>query len=320
MRPLSALSLGLAAAGAAGLGYAAGFEVRSFRLRRVQVPVLAPGARPLRVLHISDLHMTPGQRKKQQWLRLLDCLDPDLVISTGDHLAHQRSVPVVLDALGPLLDRPGVFVFGSNDYYAPMLKNPARYLWRNSGAPVAAPPLPWTDLRDGLNAAGWLDLSNARGRLKVDGREIEFAGVDDPHLGRDRYDQVSGPPEPSADLGIAVLHAPYRRVLEPMAEDGFPLIVAGHTHGGQVCVPFYGALVTNCDLDARRAKGLSRYGSGEDPSWLHVSAGLGTSPFAPVRFACPPEATLMTLVPAPWPEPVSVGGAGPVRLLQRFGV
>jgi predicted MPP superfamily phosphohydrolase len=57
-------------------------------------------------------------------------------------------------------------------------------------------------------------------------------------------------------------------------------------------VPLYGALVTNCGLDRGRARGLSRY----DGTWLHVSAGLGTSPYAPVRFACPPEATLLTLV------------------------
>ena len=80
-----------------------------------------------------------------------------------------------------------------------------------------------------------------------------------------------------------------------MAADGFPLVLAGHTHGGQLWVPFYGALVTNCDLDPRRAEGLSRH---TDSTLLHVSAGLGTSPYAPVRFACPPEATLLTLVAA----------------------
>jgi uncharacterized protein len=299
MRPLYAIPLGLAAAGATGLGYAAGYEVRAFRLRRVEVPVLPADARPLRVLHISDIHMTPGQRRKQEWLRGLDALEPDLVINTGDNLAHQRSVPAVLNALGPLLQRPGVFVFGSNDYYAPTLKNPARYLRRRTDVPVPTNCLPWQDLRDGFSSAGWLDLTNVRGRLKVDGHELEFAGVDDPHLRRDRYDLVAGPPDPAASLSLGILHAPYRRVLDRMAADGFPLIIAGHTHGGQLCVPFYGALVTNCDLDRGRAKGLSRYGDETDPSWLHVSAGLGTSPFAPVRFACPPEATLITLVPAP---------------------
>ena len=90
-----------------------------------------------------------------------------------------------------------------------------------------------------------------------------------------------------------------------MTADGAGLVIAGHTHGGQLAVPLVGALVTNCDLDRRRAKGLSRWwpgadrgavvGGAADAAWLHVSAGLGTSPYAPVRFACRPEATLLTL-------------------------
>ncbi|MGH3425921.1 MAG: metallophosphoesterase, partial [Nocardioidaceae bacterium] len=79
---------------------------------------------------------------------------------------------------------------------------------------------------------------------------------------------------------------------------GYPLVFAGHTHGGQLCVPGFGALVTNCDVGRARAKGLHRHRvDGHDPTWLHVSAGLGTSPYAPVRFACRPEATLATLTP-----------------------
>jgi uncharacterized protein len=295
--PLTALAGGLAT-----LGYAAGFEVRSFRLRRLDVPVLKPGARPLRVLHVSDLHLTPGQHRKREWVRALAGLQPDLVVNTGDNLAHQDAVPAVLDALGPLLELPGVFVLGSNDYYEPVLKNPMRYLLPHGGPRVMSALLPWEDLRDGLTAAGWLDLDNARGRIKADHREIEVVGTDDPHIRKDRYGEVGGPADPAADLNLGVVHAPYRRVLDPMTEDGFGLILAGHTHGGQLCVPGLGALVTNCDLPRRRAKGLSVHRSkdgGAARSLLHVSAGLGTSPYAPVRFACPPEATLLTLLPDP---------------------
>ena len=143
----------------------------------------------------------------------------------------------------------------------------------------------------GLTRRGWLDLSDSRSALKADGREIDIRGVDDPHIGRDKYDDVSGAFDPGADLALAVAHAPYLRVLNPMAEDGAHLIMAGHTHGGQLRIPGYGALVTNCDLDTKRARGLSEH----QRSALHVSAGLGTSPYAPFRFACPPEATLLTL-------------------------
>jgi predicted MPP superfamily phosphohydrolase len=297
MQPALKVPVAALAAAAAGLAYAGGYEVRSFRLRRVTVPVLAPGARPLRVLHITDLHLTPNQRSKRDWVRSLAGLEPDFVIDTGDNLAHLEAVPAVLEALGPLLERPGAFVMGSNDYYVPTPKNPLRYLRPESEVELNQDMLPWEDLRDGFVDAGWVDLNNARGRIKADHREIELVGTDDPHIGRDRYADVSGQPDASADLAIAVTHAPYRRILDPMVADGFPLVLAGHTHGGQLCIPGVGALVTNCDLPRQQAKGLSRWSTGGRTSWLHVSAGLGTSPYAPVRFACPPEATLLTLVP-----------------------
>ncbi len=293
MHPLTAGLLGTAALAAGGLAYSAGYEVRSFRLRHLTVPVLARGQSPLRVLQVTDLHMTPGQRRKQDWVRGLAELEPDLVIDTGDNLAHLEAVPSVLRALEPLFERPGAFVFGSNDFYGPVAKNPARYLVPDDGRRATGTPLPWHDLRDAMRDAGWADLTNARASVKVGIREVELVGVDDPHVRRDRYDEVRGPADSGADLTLGVVHAPYHRVVDRMAADGFPLVLAGHTHGGQLRVPFYGALVTNCDLDPRRARGLSRH---TDRTLLHVSAGLGTSPYAPFRFACPPEATLLTLV------------------------
>ena len=294
------IGVGMAATAIGCLAYAAGYEVQAYRLRRIDVPVLPAGQRPLRVLHVSDLHMTPGQNRKRDWVRALDALEPDVVVNTGDNLAHKKAMPDVLDAFGPLLRRPGVFVLGSNDYYAPVLKNPARYLLRsNRPRRTSGPDLPWKEFRDALRDAGWLDLTNARGSLTIDERELGFAGVDDPHTDMDRYAEVAGPAEP-ADLTIGVTHAPYRRILDAMTADGYRLLLAGHTHGGQLCVPGWGALVTNCDLEPRQAKGLSRHRAdgSRDASWLHVSAGLGTSPYAPVRFACPPEATLLTLTAA----------------------
>jgi predicted MPP superfamily phosphohydrolase len=179
----------------------------------------------------------------------------------------------------------------SNDYFAPKPKNPLKYFWPDHKR-VHGNPLPWRDLRDGMQDRGWLDLTNAAGELSVDGRRIAFAGVDDSHLKRDRYDQVAGPADPSADVRIGLAHSPEPRVLDRFAADGYDLLLSGHTHGGQLRVPFYGALVTNCGIDRERVRWLHRW---TDRTWLHVSAGLGTSPYAPVRFACPPEATLLTL-------------------------
>ena len=295
----------LAAVGVGGLAYASLIERNAFTLRRVIVPVLPRGAAPLRVLHVSDIHLVPRQTRKIEWIRSLAALEPNLVINTGDNLADLEAVPAILRALGPLLAVPGVFVLGSNDYFAPSLKNPARYLTGAHARPGESIPLPTADLVDAFTRAGWADLSNARAALSIRGLAVEFVGVDDAHLNYDRYAAVAGPSDPCAALTVGVTHAPYRRVLDAMTADGAGLVIAGHTHGGQLCLPFYGTLVTNCDLDRRRAKGVSRWwpgagarSSSEAPdgaAWLEVSAGLGTSPYAPVRFACRPEATLLTL-------------------------
>jgi predicted MPP superfamily phosphohydrolase len=277
-------------------------ETRQFVLRETTVPVLPPGHAPLRVLHVSDIHMTPGQRPKQDWLSSLADLEPDLVVNTGDNLAHRDAVPVVLECLGTLLERPGVFVMGSNDYFEPTLRNPLRYLLPDRGRRATGTPhLPWPDLKKAYADAGWLDLSNGFGALEVGGTRFAFAGVDDPHLRYDDLPAVAGPADPAADVRVAVTHAPYLRVLDQFARDGYDVIIAGHTHGGQVCLPFHGALTTNCDLDTGRARGLHRHPAASRPgdpgsSWLHVSAGLGTSPYARIRVACRPEATLLTLV------------------------
>lgn len=279
----------------AGIGYASLIERNAFVLREATMPVLAPGSSPLRVLHLSDLHMRPNQRRKQAWLRDLARLEPDLVVNTGDNLAHPKAVPAVVQSLSELLSAPGLFVFGSNDYFAPRLKNPLNYI-TNPQHRTHGEPLPWQDLRAAFTERGWLDMTHIRRDIEVAGLHISVAGVDDPHLKRDRYDTIAGRANGAANLTLGLTHSPEPRVLDRFAADGYQLVLAGHTHGGQLCLPFYGAIVTNCELDRSRAKGASKWGSHMQ---LHVSAGIGTSPFAPVRFCCRPEATLLTLVAAP---------------------
>lgn len=287
---LTPLVTAAALTGAAGLAYAR-WEASRYRLRRTTVAMLPEGHDPLRVLHLSDLHLTPARRKLQDWVRGLAELRPDLVIVTGDIISDQEGVPVAMDTLDPLFDVPGAFVLGSNDYYAPTPINPFAYFAGPSDLDPSRSELPWGDLISGLETGGWAHLGNATSTIELSAGNVVLRGVDDPHIERDDYAQVAGP---AADVEFGVAHAPYLRVLDAMAADGVGLILAGHTHGGQVRLPGAGALVTNCDLDRGRARGLSRHGQ----SHLHVSAGLGTSPYAPIRFACPPEATLIEVVPA----------------------
>jgi predicted MPP superfamily phosphohydrolase len=298
-------AVGALAAGAA-LGYAR-VESTMFRLRSVRVALLPAGSRPLRVLHLSDMHLTPADRRRVAWVRGLATLKPHLVVDTGDNLAHPDAVPTALEALEPLLGLPGLFVLGSNDYFGPKPVNPLRYFAGPSRLHAGRATLPTDDLVAGLTGAGWTDLNNRRAELDVGGVRLRMVGVDDPHIDLDRYPpgsmasdlRVGDGDGRGGDLRLGVLHAPYRRVLDPMAAE-CDLVLAGHTHGGQVCVPFLPtgrALVTNCDLPSRYARGLNRWTVGDEQAWLHVSAGVGTSPYARIRFACPPEATLLTLEP-----------------------
>lgn len=288
-------TLGLLAAGGLTWGIA---EAHLFALRRVEVPVLPVGSTPLKVLHISDIHLMPHDRAKQRFVRGLAELEPDLVVNTGDNMSSTRSLTPLLETLDGLLDVPGVFVFGSNDYSGPRFKNPFMYLLRgrSEGVDDDTVELPWREMREAFTDRGWRDLTHTRTSLELAGHRIDFRGTDDGHLERDRYQLVAGPVDPAADLTIGVTHAPYLRLLDAMTADGVDLVMAGHTHGGQVCLPT-GALITNCDLDTARVKGLNTHTSGGRTSFMHVSAGIGSSPFAPYRTFCRPEATLLTLVP-----------------------
>jgi predicted MPP superfamily phosphohydrolase len=247
------------------------------------------------VLHFSDLHLTPNKKREIADIKSFTDLKPDLVISTGDFLANKDAVKVALNALDELLDLPGLFVFGSNDYFAPQFKNPLSYLRKDNGERKLGNKLPWQSLQKQLVKRGWQDLNHNKVKLKVNGVIIEARGTDDAHLELDDYRKVEGKVSKAADLAIGVTHAPYGRVLAAMAQDKLDLIFAGHTHGGQIRLPWFGgskSLTTNCDLENWRSRGVTKV---NNEPWLNVSAGMGMSTFAPIRFACPPEVSLITL-------------------------
>ena len=281
----------VAAAGAACVGYGILIERDWYRLRRERVRALEPGQAPLTVLHLSDLHLTVADTRRVAFLERLADEPVDLVVLTGDMLGEPEALDPVLEALGRFGPRLGaVAVLGSNDYWAPRFRNPFGYfLGPSSRRRRSSGRNPWRELVGGLEARGWTVLSNRRDRLG----DVELAGMDDPHIRRDDPGvavPANGQVPPRLRLGV--VHSPYRRALDAFAGNGYDLVLAGHTHGGQVRLPGVGALVTNCDLPRDRVRGLSRWGS----SWLHVSAGLGTSKYAPFRFACRPEASLLEVV------------------------
>jgi len=267
--------------------YAVFIERKAYRLvRRPRLPILPAGSQEsLSVLHLSDLHFVRGDRKKARFLAGLP--EADVTVVTGDFLAEPQAVETVVAAVHPTQGRlASFFVLGSNDIYVPAPFNPLRYFYRRrkKRAGVRGRAL---ELVEQLSADGWTSLKNERRAMMIGGLAVEVVGLDDPHIGR--HDMRAAPRSAPERFGLAIAHAP-----EPAPELialGYDLVLAGHTHGGQVRAP-WGPLVNNSSLPLSITAGLFRMG----PGHLHISQGLGTSKYAPFRFLCRPQVELLELV------------------------
>lgn len=297
-----AAALGWAAAGV--LLWSTVVERSLFTIRRHELPILPAGAAPIRVLQLSDLHLAPWQTNKMNWVRSLAELNPDLVVLTGDLMGHVGARPSLLHTLEAFAGTPTLFVHGSNDYYGPRLKNPMKYLREPSRLSTREQDIDNATLTSGLTGLGFTDLNNSATSLELRGTKLDVFGLNDPHI---RFDDGDAMRAAIAAAGIAdpdpvsprigVVHAPYQAALGELLDEHADLILAGHTHGGQVRVPGVGALTSNSDLPTNQARGLSVWYDAHRAAYLNVSAGLGNSIYAPVRFACRPEASLLTLTP-----------------------
>ena len=261
-------------------------ERRRYRLVRHRLDILpATAASPLTVLHLSDLHFVRRDRGKAAFLAGLPAADVTVV--TGDFLAEPEAVETTVAAVHAVRGRlASWFVLGSNDYFVPRPLNYLAY-FRGKRKPRRAERGRAADLVSQLRADGWDDLTNVRRDIDINGVPMELLGLDDAHIA---WHDLRVAPRRSPDrFGFAVMHSPDSA--PETAALGYDFMVAGHTHGGQVCLPVVGALVTNCSLPARLVSGMIRVGD----AVVSVSAGLGTSKYAPFRFFCRPEATLLEL-------------------------
>jgi predicted MPP superfamily phosphohydrolase len=285
---LPALIAAVVSIGVACMVYGVLVERRWYRLRRYRLDILPATASPISILHLSDLHVVRGSDGLRRFLSTLPPADVTAV--TGDIVGEPEAVEEAVSLLRQT--RGGLasyFVLGSNDYYTPRPLNPIRYFLGGTRRRRTAERGRAAELVAQLEADGWVYLRNVRATAELDGLAVELLGLDDPHIdlqdmrvaARERYDR----------FGIGVVHSP-----DPMPELaalGWDLVVYGHTHGGQVRMPVVGALVTNSYVPRRLVAGLVRFGD----AYAHISPGLGTSKYAPFRFLCRPEATLLELGP-----------------------
>ena len=270
--------------------YGALIERSWYRLRRYRLPILPANVpEALTILHLSDLHFVRNDPRKARFLASLP--PADVTVVTGDFLAEPEAIDTVVEGVRPVRGRlASWFVLGSNDYFAPRPLNSFAY-FRKTRRRRWARPGRVRELIGKLTAEGWIDLTNDRRTVELAGLPIELLGLDDAHLRWQDF-RTARRREPER-FGIAVMHSPDSA--PEAAALGYELMVAGHTHGGQVRLPLVGAIVTNCSMPRRLASGLIRMGS----STLHTSPGLGTSKYAPFRFWCRPEATILELTRAP---------------------
>jgi uncharacterized protein len=282
------IALVVLVAGALCIAYGVLIERRWYRLVRHRVDILPAGDRAtLSILHLSDLHFVRRDEGKAAFLHRLP--RADVAVVTGDLLGEPEAVETVVTALRPVRGRAASYVvLGSNDLYIPKPLNYLKYFFPGRRRRRGQHGRP-ADLVAALAVDGWDVLRNVRHDVDVDGTPVELVGLDDPHIGR--HDLRVAPRRARERLGLAIVHSP--DAAPELTALGYDLVLAGHTHGGQVRLPFIGALVTNSHMPRRFAAGLIRFGT----TYLHTSRGLGTSKYAPFRFLCRPEATLLELRP-----------------------
>lgn len=268
---------GAAAAGVVALGR---MEARRLHLTRVEVPVadLPAVLDGFEIIHISDLHLKRYGPYEQTLLRAVRPLSARVVAVTGDFLGGPHGAQALIPLLMELgRERIVLAVLGNGDY-SPQVNTQAL-------------------IRD-LARSGVRVLVNDAHVVSHRGRSLRFVGVDDPHTGRADVEHAfaSLPPQSGEKEPVIVLaHSP--DIFPEVKKAGADLVLAGHTHGGQVCLPGGFPIATNSKTGRRYARGLVA----EDGTHMFVTRGIGTSN-VDLRLFCPPEIALIRLRRAPGAE------------------
>jgi uncharacterized protein len=296
MRTTTRAVLGAGAAGALALAaYAVLVEPRWIQVTRTRVHVrrLPAELEGVRIGLLTDLHAGEGTPLSviRRACRLLMRERPDLIAVTGDLAADDA--PGFDHVLGELscLDAPlGVYtVPGNHDHTVGIEK------WR----------------RDVGGSRSVRDLTNRSVTRLVGEARLCIAGVDD--LSRGTPTLRSLPPPKERDVTILLAHDPDQAERARRGLDAVDLVLSGHTHGGQVRLPFLGAMINPSRHEELYEEGLRR----RPWTQVYVSRGVGTV-HLPVRFLCRPEVAVLELTRAPRPA-LAWGAGGRVRARRRAG-
>ena len=281
------VAAGAAVAGGAVAAVYAWRESKQVELSEtvVRVPDLPPGLDGLRILHVADTHFPANAESLPRFLAAARRQSYDVVVGTGDYVDTRAGWDVARRAFAALEPGLGVYaVIGGHERYArPGPGSLLRLLGRRRGRWVD--PAPFVA---GLREAGVRVLINEHCTAEIGGEMVRFIGIDDACHGLDRLPEAL-PPAGAPGFPILLSHSP-DGLLHPAAR-GLPLAFSGHTHGGQIRVPGYGAPVRNARAVGRRqASGLVRIGGTQ----VVISRGFGTTRL-PLRFACRPELGVVEL-------------------------
>ncbi len=288
MRP----GLTLAAIGALGAGTLgrALREAQSLVIDSVRVPLATESALGgLTVLHVSDLHAEGPHTWSVGALRQLEELEPDLVLVTGDVITQPPGLRPAARALARLRPRLGTFVtLGNHDHYHGTL-------WQRISGKIGRFSHPETVLA-AFAAEGLNTLRNSSYRLETGSGPLQLVGTDDPYFGMADLDLAYAEVDPAEPV-LLLAHSPDAARL--VGGRRCDLMLAGHTHGGQILAP--GGLIRGMTNTLSRLPATYGLMILEGVP-THVSAGVGTANL-PIRFNCPPRATLLEFVgPAGTPE------------------
>jgi predicted MPP superfamily phosphohydrolase len=251
-------------------------------VNRIEVPLrrLPAGLDGLTVALVADVHASRGRGGDAAVHRVIDIVNaagPDLVVLLGDIVHHGRDGPRYLPLLSRLHAPCGVFACLGNHEHG--------FVWYSRY--LGPSPTPAVDEWRQLYAnAGVRLLVNESARVERHGALLWLVGVDDVYS---RHDDLPAALQqvPDGAFRLAITHSP-DLVDDPRANE-LDLIVAGHTHGGQVHVPGIGAIAAPCRHPRTRAAGLLHVGS----TTLYVSRGLGEG--LPIRLGCPRELPVLVL-------------------------